>query len=106
MICKKKLNRNMDALGFRESHPGTEYIRMAVQMVDKQRDSMMCKEIYPGIAKATGRTPGAIERGMRIAIDAAMRSPMWENEWREMGGWGHPTNAEVIRRLARESYAD
>lgn len=106
MICKSKLNKNMDTLGFKASLPGTEYIRMGIQMVDEQRNAMMCKEIYPGIAKATGRTPAAIERSMRTAIDAAMRSPTWESAWREMGGWGHPTNAEVIRRLVRESDAD
>lgn len=103
MICKSKLNKNLDALGFRESTPGTDYIRMACEIVDKQRDAMMCKEIYPGIAKAVGRTPAAVERCMRSAIEVAMRSPAWEIAWRELGGWGHPTNGEVIRRLARES---
>ena len=106
MICKNKLNKNMDALGFRESMPGTEMVRMAVGIVDRERTAMMCKEIYPGIAKATGRTPAAVERGMRTAIEAAMRSPAWESAWREMGGWGRPTNSEVIRRLARDSNAD
>jgi len=106
MICKSKLNRNMDALGFKESLPGTEYIRTACSMVDANRSAMMCKEIYPGIAKAAGRSPAAIERGMRTAIEAAMRSPTWETSWREMGGWGHPSNAEVIRRLVRESDAN
>lgn len=103
MICKQKLNKNMDALGFRESYNGTDYIRTAVAMVDAERSAMMCKDIYPGLAKATGMTPARIERSMRTAISAAMQSPTWERAWREMGGWGAPTNSEVIRRLARES---
>ena len=103
MICKQKLNKNLDNLGFRESTPGTEYIRMGIQMVDERRTAMMCKEIYPGIAKAAGRTPAAIERCMRTAINAAMESPTWETAWRDMGGWGRPTNSELMHRLARES---
>ena len=106
MICKKKLNECMDNLGFRESTPGTDFIRMGCDMVDKQRNAMLTKEIYPGIARATGRTPAAVERSMRTAIDAAMRSPTWESAWQQMGGWGHPTNNEVIRRLVREADAD
>ena len=106
MIDKQKMNRNLDALGFKESTPGTEYIRMGIQMVDENRQAMMCKEIYPGIARATGRTAGSIERAMRTAVDAAARSPHFNEAWAEMGGWGHPTNGEIIRRLARESYED
>lgn len=103
MICNQKLNKNMDALGFRESCSGTEMIRAGVAMVDAQRSAMMCKDIYPALAKAAGTTPARVERAMRAAISAAMRSPSWDSAWREIGGWGHPTNSEMLRRLARES---
>lgn len=102
MICKSKLQRAMDGLGYRESSIGTEYIRAAVGMVDAERTVMMCKDVYPAIARAAGTTPARVERCIRSATDAASRSPMWDKEWREMGGWGHPTNNELIRRLARE----
>lgn len=103
MICNQKLNKNLDALGFRESTTGTDYIRAGVAIVEAQRSAMMCKDVYPTLAKAAGTTPGRVERAIRTAIDTAMRSPMWEEAWREMGGWGHPTNSEMLRRLARES---
>lgn len=103
MICNQKLNKNLDALGFRESYTGTDYIRAAVAMVEAQRDVMMSKDIYPALARAGGRTPASVERSIRTAISAAMESPTWDFSWREMGGWGRPTNSELIHRLARES---
>ena len=102
MICKSKLYRTMDSLGYPEALKGTHYIRSGVAMVDAQRSAMMTKEIYPAIARAAGDTPVRVERAMRAATAAAMRSPAWGAAWRELGGWNHPTNSEVIRRLARE----
>ena len=106
MICRQKLYRTMDELGYREAMKGTEYIRLGVEMVDKDRRAMMCKDIYPGIAKATGDSPVRIERAMRAATAAAQRNPLWSMSWREIGGWNDPTNAEVIRRLARECQSE
>lgn len=106
MICKKKLYDTMDKLGFSEKTPGTQHIRAAVSIVDQDRRAMMCKDIYPTIAKANGKTSAAIERSMRTAISKAMNSPTWEHEWREIGGWNFPSNSEVILRLARECGAD
>ena len=106
MICKSKLQRTMDRLGYRESMIGTDYIRSGVAMVDADRSVMMCKDVYPAIARAAGATPARVERAIRSATEAAQRSPMWDKEWREMGGWGHPTNNELLRRLARECRVD
>ena len=106
MICKKKLNEAMDRLGYSEANSGTEFTRAGVAMVEANRRAMMCKDIYPALAKAAGTTPTRVERCMRHATERAMRSPMWEHEWRELGGWNHPTNSEVLRRLARECIAD
>lgn len=72
-------------------------------MIDAQRSSMMCKDIYPAIAQSVGSSSARIERAMRAATEAAMRNPDFMEEWREMGGWSHPTNSEVCHRLARES---
>lgn len=102
MICKQKLYKTMDNLGFAEALPGTEYIRAGVAMVDAKRSAMMCKDIYPALSKAANTSPAAIERAMRTAISRATRSPNWEYEWRSIGGWNQPSNSEVIRRLARE----
>lgn len=102
MISYEKLYKVMDKLGYRESTRGTECIRMGVEMVDKDPTAMMCKNIYPDIGKIIGQTPARVERIMRSATSTAMRSPDWSSEWKEIGGWGPPTNSEVIRRLARE----
>lgn len=106
MICNKKLNETLNRLGYCEVTSGTDYIRAGVAMVDAERKAMMCKDIYPALAKAAGTTSSRVERAMRAATAKAMRSPEWEKEWREIGGWSHPTNGEVIRRLARECSAD
>lgn len=102
MIDKQKLYKTMDGLGYRESLKGTEYIRQGVAMIAADRRAMWCKEIYPTIARAAGESPARVERAMRAATDAAMRSPGWGEAWRELGGWDHPTNAELCARLARE----
>lgn len=102
MIDMKKLYRAMDELGYREAMRGTGYIRMAADIVDKDRAAMMCKDVYPAIAKATGDSPARIERAMRAATAAAQRSALWTLSWRGLGGWNQPTNGEVCRRLARE----
>lgn len=106
MICKQKLTRMMDGLGFREAMIGTEMIRQAVYIVDEDRAAMMCKDVYPTIATGLGTTSARVERAMRAAVAAAQRSPAWGEAWRELGGWNEPTNSEVVRRLARECQPD
>lgn len=99
--------RTMDRLGFAESTPGTQYIRDAVEIAYGTVRAMMCKDIYPEIAKKYGTTAGAVERAMRTAVSKAQRSPNWDWNWKEIGGWGEPSNSEVIMRLLRECrYAD
>lgn len=101
-ISNQKLYRLMDGLGFAESTIGTKYIREAVEAAANIDRIMMTKNIYPAIAAAHGEPPTAVERAIRTAIQKAMRSPMWEWEWRNIGGWNEPTNSEVIMRLLRE----
>lgn len=102
MIDYAKLYRLMDGLGFREATCGTAMIRVAVDIAEADPGAMMCKDIYPEVAKLMGSTVARVERAIRAAVDVAQRSPNWAEAWREMGGWGEPTNGEVIRRLARE----
>lgn len=102
MIDKQKLYKAMDGLGYRESLKGTEFIRQAAVIMATDRRAMMTKDVYPAIARAAGISPARVERAMRTATGAAMRSPGWGEAWRELGGWNHPTNAEVCARLARE----
>lgn len=102
MIDNRKLKDTMDRLGYEERYSGTRYIRSAVSMIDRDREAMMCKDIYPGIAAMTGGSAARIERAMRSATENAMRSINWRDEWGNLGGWGRPNNSEVIRRLARE----
>ncbi len=97
-----QLNREMDRLGFAESTCGTHYIRAAVEIAAGLDRAMMCKHIYPELAQRYKSTPAAIEHAIRTAIEKATRSPNWEFAWRDLGGWGRPTNSEVIMRLLRE----
>ena len=103
-ISKQKVMRTMDKLGYAESTVGTRYIRQAVEIAASMAHAMMTKDIYPEIAKMNGVTPNAAERAMRTATEKARRSPSWEYNWREIGGWNEPTNSEVIFRLVRECY--
>lgn len=97
-----KLNKMLDSLGFRESSAGTNDIRRAVGIVEDNDAALMCKDVYPVLADGDRAEMARIERRMRGAIATAMKSPVWDEAWREMGGWGTPTNSELIRRLARE----
>lgn len=98
----QKLIRQMDALGFVEATVGTRYIREAVEIAHELDRAMMCKDIYPELAKRHGVTPAAVERAIRTAVAKAKGSPFWDFQWREIGGWGVTTNSEVIMRLLRE----
>ena len=102
MICRQKLIKTMDGLGYRESLKGTDFIRQAAVIMATDRQAMMTKDVYPAIARAAGTSPARVERAMRAATGAAMRSPGWGEAWRALGGWNHPTNSEVCARLARE----
>lgn len=102
MVKTQKMIRMMDRLGFAESTSGTKYIREAVGIAAGLERAMMCKDIYPEIAKRHNVTAASVERAMRAAIDKATRSPNWDWNWKEIGGWGRPCNSEVVLRLLRE----
>lgn len=101
-IAMQKVIRTMDKMGYAESTVGTKYIRQAVEIAANIAHVMMTKDIYPEVGKMNGVNAYAVERAMRTATDKARRSPHWEYNWRELGGWNDPTNAEVIMRLVRE----
>lgn len=98
---EKLIKGKLDELGFSLTTKGTEQIRQAVEIVVDNPDAAMTKEVYPAIADNRGQW-GQVERNMRTAIARAMRSPVWDQVWNSMGGYGRPTNAELIRRVARE----
>lgn len=103
MICKKKLNETMGRLGFRESLAGTRYIRAACDMIDRDRHAMMCKEVYPTLARSrSAATMASVERAIRTAVEDAKRNPNWEEAWRGIGGTSCTYNSEVIHRLVNE----
>lgn len=103
MINRKKLNATMGRLGFQERYVGTEYLRMACDIIDRDRRAMMCKEIYPAIARArAGATFASVERSIRESINRAKESPYWEEEWRSLGGTSCTYNSEVMHRLTTE----
>ena len=104
MIDSRKLDEIMEDLGFAESLSGTELIRQGVAMVEAQRNIYMTKELYPALAKATGRTPAQVERNMRHAITNAVECCDWAETrmaWQQFIGGQNPTVSEVLARLAR-----
>lgn len=96
---EKLIQSKLDELGFTLTTKGTEQIRQAVEIVVDNPDAMMTKDVYPAIA-VERKAWGQVERNMRTAIARAMRSPVWDEVWASMGGWGKPTNCELIRRIA------
>lgn len=99
---EKKLVKMMDGLGFKESTSGTADIRRGVQIIAANPDAMLCKDVYPALCGGDRRGAARIERRMRNAIQAAMQNPNWGEAWTGLGGWGKPSNSELMRRLARE----
>lgn len=79
---------------------------LGVEMMCANRGSSMMGDIYPGIAAAVGRSPQAIERAMRSALQDAQESPGWAYHWRQLGGWGEATNRELLLRIARIQHED
>lgn len=103
MIHERKLQLLMDGLGFRERDCGTDLVRQGVRIMDADPTARMMKEVYPVIGEAARMNYRQVERNMRGAVQAAMRSPTWGVTWQGIGGWGRPSNCELLRRLARES---
>ena len=101
-INEKKLTKALDDLGFQKSHVGTEYIKAGARIMAKDRNAMVCKDVYPTLGGGTRSGFSRVERSMRDALQAAMRNPNWHSVWTGMGGWGKPTNKELLHRLARE----
>ena len=101
-IHNPKVWRQMDAMGYAESTIGTRMFREAVQIVAENSRAMFCKDVYPALGKKYGMAPAAVERAMRAATQKAMRSPSWDFEWRNLGGYNTPTNSEIVWRLVRE----
>lgn len=102
---EKKLTKTMDELGFKESTTGTADIRAAVRIVAANPEAMFCKDVYPALG-GSRKAAACIERNMRFAIQSAMNNPNWHTAWTGLGGWGRPTNTELVRRLARECRDD
>ena len=86
MVAMQKLIRTMDRLGYAESTIGTKYLREAVEIAEGLTRLMVCKDVYPEVAKRNGVSPANVERAIRTATEKATRSPSWDFNWREIGG--------------------
>lgn len=98
----KKIYKQLDRLGYPAHLLGTGYLADAVRIAMDNRGALMCKDVYPAIAEARNISMNAVERNIRSATQVAIKSPVWEREWRELGGvCARPTNSEAIHRVAR-----
>jgi two-component system response regulator (stage 0 sporulation protein A) len=108
-VNKEKLEEVMLELGHTEASRGTEYLRMACDIYD--REMAMCKELYPTLAKVAGSTSSRVERAMRHSIESAWLrgNPSMQHEV-----FGHsidpargkPTVKEYLGRMTRYCSAD
>ena len=104
MVDERRLDDMMERLSFAESLAGTDLLRRAVVLMEANRGMSITKELYPALAKATGRTATQVERNMRHAISNAVRCCDWVEtrvEWQSFIGGQTPTVSEVVARLAR-----
>ena len=98
----EKIYKQLDRLGYPARLTGTGYLAEAVRIVSDDRRALMCKDVYPAIAAAAGVRASAVERNIRTATAAAIRSEVWSSEWRSIGGTPKtPCSSEVAHRLAR-----
>lgn len=104
MIDGRKLDELMESLSFGEALAGTDLIRRAVTIMDAKPGLFITKELYPALAKATGRSPQQVERNMRHAISNAVGCCDWletQQAWQQFIGGQNPSVSEVVARLAR-----
>ena len=69
---KKVIYNFLNELGVPFSCVGREYIETAIEVVGKKGRVAITKDLYPTIAKQFRTTPGAVERGIRHAIERAV----------------------------------
>jgi DNA-binding response OmpR family regulator len=102
---KSYISNLLLTLGIPTKLKGYGYLREAVQLMAKDPDQSVTKELYPAVAEVCGGAAVHVERSVRSAISAA-----WERKdeelWRQYfpadgDGFIHrPTNASFITRLA------
>ncbi len=104
MVNEEKLDNLLLEMGHNDFNRGTAQIRIAVKIYTPGMS--ITRELYPGVAKATGSDPRRVERNMRHSIECAFdRCPM-EVQLRYFGNSvhpakGRPTVGEYITRIHR-----
>lgn len=100
----QKLDAIMLELGHDDRVIGGGLIREAALIYE--RGMSLTKDLYPGLAKAHGTTPSAVERNMRHAMEKAWSRADYPAQQRLFGSStnpasGRPTVGEYVARLAR-----
>ncbi|MBQ8967540.1 sporulation initiation factor Spo0A C-terminal domain-containing protein [Ruminococcus sp.] len=101
-----EITRILNSLCFSPKYDGFNYLREAVRIVFASDRLMtgISKTVYPLVAKRSGKTPAAVERGMRFAISRAWEISETESKLKIFGNraldknWV-PTNGELIYSL-------
>lgn len=106
MIDKEKLDFYLMQLGHDDFVRGTDFLRQAVKIWDREGHPALTDLLYPEIAAANQSTPTCVERAIRHSIEKAWGRGNSRLQ-HELFGFsyspisGKPTNGEYISRLAR-----
>jgi len=91
----------LTALGFREKHYGTRYLRKVVPLYAQDTEQRLSKEIFTVVGDAYGVDYRSVEHCVRTAIEAAWKNgdpKVWQRYY--PGCTESPTNKDFIARLA------
>jgi len=98
--------RHMQTLGMSSSLDGYKQLRVGIPMYHRNPRQMVCKELYPAIAKAyQWKDPRKVEHSMRSAIQSAWRhrdNGVWSVYFppKDNGDIPCPSNKQFISRIA------
>lgn len=92
-------------LGLKVSYRGFNYLKDAiVYCIENPCEGLITKIVYPHIAEKYNTTYGAVERGIRVALESmpntTFRTAIFE------GNNTHFTNKEFILHIARYVYCN
>lgn len=106
MIDSEKLDFYLMQLGHDDFVRGTEFLRQAVRIWDREGHPALTDLLYPEIAAANQSTPARVERAIRHSIEKAWGRGNTAMQHKIFGYSyspiiGKPTNGGYIARLAR-----
>ena len=109
MIDNEKLDFYLMQLGHDDFVRGTEFLRQAVRIWDREGHPALTDLLYPEIARRYNTTNGKVERAIRNAVEISWERGNRRTFERMFGysmesGQGRPTNSEYIAAIADAAF--